>query len=113
MPTWTTTVTSLELDPPGALAVGSRARIVQPKLSPATWTVTEVTPGRSFTWVSRAIGSDVTASHALTATSSGATVVLAIDYDGGTSAMVYGLTRKITGKYLRTEAEGLKAACER
>lgn len=112
MPTWTTSMTSVELEPPGPLAVGSKARIVQPKLSPATWVVTEVVPGRSFTWTSKAMGSDVTASHTLTPTSSGATVELAVQYDGTTSALVAGLTRKITTKYLRMEADGLKAACE-
>ncbi len=113
MPTWTASVTSVELDPPGPLAVGSRARVVQPKLSPVTWTVTEVIAVRSFTWTSKAMGADLTAFHAITPTSSGSSVTLAIEYDGPTSTMVAGLTRRITTKYLRMEADGLKAACER
>jgi uncharacterized protein YndB with AHSA1/START domain len=113
MPSWTDSITSVELDPPGPLAVGSRARIVQPKLSAATWVVTEVTAVRSFTWVSKAMGADVTASHTITPTSDGASVTLAIEYAGPTSTAVAGLTRKITTKYLRMEAEGLKKASER
>ena len=112
MPSWTDSITSVELDPPGPLAVGSRARIVQPKLSAASWVVTELTPVRSYSWVSRAMGADVTASHTITPTSDGASVTLAVEYDGRLSTVVYGLTRKITTKYLRTEAEGLKKASE-
>ena len=113
MPSWSDSMTSVELDPPGPLAVGSRARIVQPKLSAVTWTVTEVVAVRSFTWTSKAMGADVTASHTITPTSDGASVTLAIEYDGATSTVVAGLTRKITTKYLRMEAEGLKKASER
>ena len=113
MPTWTESVTSVELVPPGPLAVGSQARIVQPKLSPATWVVTEVTAVRSFTWVSTAMGATVSAFHAISPTSSGTTVTLAVEYDGRFSTAVAGLTRKITTKYLRMEAEGLKRASER
>jgi len=112
MPTWSDSMTSVELDPPGPLAVGSRARIVQPKLSPATWVVTEVTPLRSFTWVSTAMGATVTAFHSITPTSSGSSVTLAVEYDGRFSTAVAGLTRKITTKYLRMEADGLKRASE-
>jgi len=113
MPSWSDSMTSVELDPPGALAVGSRARIVQPKLSAATWVVTELTPVRSFSWVSKAMGADLTASHTITPTSDGSSVTLAVEYDGTTSTVVAGLTRKITTKYLRMEAEGLKKASER
>jgi uncharacterized membrane protein len=112
MPSWSDSMTSVEVDPPGPLAVGSRARIVQPKLSPATWTVTELTPVRSYSWVSKAMGADVTASHTITPTSDGASVTLAVQYDGYMSSVVAGLTRKITTKYLRMEAEGLKQASE-
>src|SRR5688500_1789373 len=47
---WTPTVTRVErLDDAGApLALGSRIRIVQPKVPPAEWTVTALEPGRGF-----------------------------------------------------------------
>jgi len=54
MPTWSASMTSVELDPPGPLAVGQRARIVQPKLSAVTWTVTEVTAVRGLATVQSA-----------------------------------------------------------
>jgi uncharacterized membrane protein len=113
MPSWTESVTSVELEPPGPLTVGSRARILQPKLSPATWVVTEVTSVRPFTWASKAMGADVTALHTITPTPSGSSVTLAVEYRGPFSTAIAGLTRKITTKYLRLEADGLKKACER
>jgi len=113
MPTWTDSMTSVELDPPGPLAVGARARIHQPKLSPATWVVSECTSVRSFAWRTTAMGATVTAFHTITPTSSGSSVTLAVEYHGPFSSAVAGLTRTITTKYLRMEAEGLKAACER
>jgi len=113
MPTWTESMTSVELEPAGALAVGSRALVRQPKLSPATWVVTEVTAVRSYAWQTTVMGSVVTAFHSLTPTSGGSSVTLAVEYDGPTSALVAGMTRRVTTKYLRKEAAGLKLASER
>ena len=45
MPDWSTSMTNVVLEPKGPLALGSTARITQPKLSTATWTVTS--PNRS------------------------------------------------------------------
>ena len=96
MPSWTTSMTSVSLDPQGALAVGSRARILQPKLSETTWTVTEVTPGESFTWVSRGAGISTTASHLLEGRQGGVIVHLSVRFSGPGSFVA-----------------GLKAVCER
>jgi hypothetical protein len=59
-PEWTASVTSVELLEPGPLAVGTRARVSQPKLKPAVWEVTEAKAGRGFTWVTRHPGLLVT-----------------------------------------------------
>lgn len=52
-PEWTPTISSVQLVNRGSLAVGVRARTRQPKLPPAEWEVTDVTPGGGFTWVNR------------------------------------------------------------
>ena len=62
-PEWTPTVKSIRRLDNGPLAVGSRARIRQPRLPPADWRVTELEEGRSFTWVTGSPGLRVTARH--------------------------------------------------
>jgi len=49
-PEWTASVTHVKLQTPGPLALGSRARVKQPKFPAAVWRVTALTPGQSFTW---------------------------------------------------------------
>lgn len=113
MPSWTPSMTSVTLDPPGPLAVGSTARIVQPKLSPTQWTVTDLVPGESFTWRSRAVGTTSTATHVLEAAPGGGTTVrLAVEFTGPGSFLTAFFAETITQDYLKLEAEGLKEACE-
>ena len=55
-PAWTESVTSVELSPPGPLAVGSRAQIKQPRLPRVEWTVTALETGREWVWENKAPG---------------------------------------------------------
>lgn len=113
MPSWNPAMTSVTLDPAGPLAVGSVARIVQPKLSPTQWTVTDLVPGESFTWRSRAVGTTSTAGHVLEAAPGGGTTVhLTLDYAGVGSLVTAFFAETLTRDYLKLEAEGLKEACE-
>lgn len=113
MPSWTPSMVSVSLDPPGALALGSQALILQPKLSEATWTVTELTPGESFTWVTRGAGITTTASHLLEGRQGGVIVHLSVRFSGPGSLVAGLAAGKLTESYLHMEANGLKAACER
>ncbi|MGE0703229.1 MAG: SRPBCC family protein [Vicinamibacterales bacterium] len=110
---WTPSVTSIRRLNDGAFAVGSRAVIRQPKFPPALWTVTEIEPGRSFTWVSRAPGIRVRACHWVepldSAQSRGN---LSIEYHGLLGGIFARLTKGITERYLALEAKGLKARSE-
>ncbi len=102
-PEWTPSVSHLKLLTPGLLRPGSRARIHQPKLPPATWRVTELTPGRSFTWVSVAPGVRVTARHSADATATGCRVTLSISYGGMFGAWLARWTRDLNERYLASE----------
>ena len=104
--TWTSSITSVDLD--GALAVGATAKVRQPRLPPVTWTVTEVVPGRSFTWRSSAPGSRAVGEHAITPTG-GATceVRLALDQEGPLGSLIGLLYRGLTRRYVQMEADGL------
>ena len=63
-PEWTSSVTSARRLEFGPLALGSRTRIVQPRLSSATWKVTSFDEKkRAFAWTARSIGLKVVGKH--------------------------------------------------
>jgi uncharacterized membrane protein len=107
-PEWTPSVTSVERLEPGPLAVGTRARVRQPKLSPAVWEVTQLNEGRSFTWVTRHPGVRVTGLHQLEPTATGTRATLAVRFSGMLGPVVAWLTRGLNQRYLGFEANGLR-----
>jgi hypothetical protein len=112
-PTWTASVTSVELVAGDHLALGAKARIKQPRFPRLTWTVTEIEPGRSWTWVTRSIGATTTASHELRAIDGETThVTQTIDQRGPLGVLVGRLTRGLTRRYLAMEGAGLKERVE-
>jgi uncharacterized membrane protein len=112
-PEWTESVSSVEVLDVGPLAVGHRVRIKQPGFPAATWTVTEVVPERSFTWENRSPGMTSVATHAIDpAPAGGVDVTLTIDQTGLLAGPMKALTRARTARYVRMEAEGLKARSE-
>ena len=112
-PEWTPSVSRLVLRTPGPLEVGSRARIHQPKLLPASWRVTELKPGREFTWVSSVPGIRVTARHLVESIAVGSRVTLSVNFEGLFGRWLARRTGPLTERYLKMEAQGLKARCTR
>jgi uncharacterized membrane protein len=112
-PEWTSSVTSLVgLDAP-ALAVGHRFAIKQPGMSKLVWTVTEIEPGSSWTWVQRSPGVLVSARHDIIAQPGGRTLVRQqLDQRGVLGALVGRLMANKTKHFLELEAQGLKARSE-
>ena len=111
-PEWTPTVTSIQRLDCRPLAVGSRARIRQPKLMPAEWRVTELDEGRSFTWVAGRPGVRVTARHEVDANQGGSRAILSLQFSGLLGPLVARLTRSLSERYLALEARGLKERSE-
>ena len=112
-PEWASTVTSVRRLDDGPLAVGSRARIEQPRIPPTEYVVTELEPSRSFTWVATGPGVRTTARHLLEALGTGGTrVTLAVEQAGLVGAVMGRFYRRLTDRYLATEAEGIKARSE-
>jgi uncharacterized protein YndB with AHSA1/START domain len=109
---WTPSVTSIRRVSNGPIVVGSRAVIRQPKFPPALWKVTEIEPGRRFTWVSRGPGIRVVAHHFVEPTSNGSRATLSLDLHGILGGAFGRLTKGITERYLAYEAGGLKARSE-
>jgi hypothetical protein len=115
-PEWTPTVTRVERLDGGAgpLAVGSRLRIVQPKVPPADWDVTELEPGRGFRLVSRSPGATVEANHRVEPIGAGdrSRATLSVTFSGFLGRVVGWLMRGLNNRYLAQEAEGLKRRSE-
>lgn len=112
-PTWTKSVTSVELLD-GPMRLGASARIRQPKLPKVVWRVTELDPGRSWTWVARSPGASTVATHHLTASADGTTTIAeqSIVASGLVGRIVARLYRTLTKQYLDMEGEGLKRRSE-
>jgi uncharacterized membrane protein len=111
-PEWTPTVTSLQRVDRGPLAVGSRARVRQPKLPPAEWRVTELDEGRSFAWVTGSLGVQVTGAHSVEANEGGSRAMLSLQFSGFLGPLVARLTRSLNERYLALEARGLRERSE-
>ncbi|MGO8789991.1 MAG: SRPBCC family protein [Terriglobia bacterium] len=112
-PEWTATTTSVQRLDTGPLAVGSRARLLQPKLRPAVWEVTELDEGTgSFIWVTRSPGVQVTGRHLVEENKGGSRVTLSIQFAGILGPLVALLYRSLNQRYIAIEAEGLRKRCE-
>ena len=115
-PEWTATVTRVErLDgSSAALAVGSRLRVVQPKVPPAVWTVTELDSGRGFRMLSRSPGATVVANHRAEPTGDGQSslVTLSVTFTGWLGQIIARAMRGLNERYLAEEVAGLKRRSE-
>jgi uncharacterized protein YndB with AHSA1/START domain len=115
-PEWTPTVTRVErLGDAGApLALGSRLRIVQPKVPPGEWTVTAFEPGRGFRLLSRSPGATVEADHWAEPAEGGlrSRVTLTVTFAGFLGRVIGWMMRGLNERYLAQEAAGLKSRSE-
>lgn len=124
-PQWTASMTSVELADPGPLRVGSRARVVQPRLPVAQWTVTElITPTEptdervpaewSFTWISTGPGLRTTGRHLVRRTGEDrCRASVELIQEGLVGAVIGRVYRRLTECYLTLETAGLRTYAER
>jgi uncharacterized membrane protein len=112
-PTWTDSVTSVELLDGETLGPTSQARIKQPRFPSLVWAVTEMTPGASWSWTTHSPGATTTASHRLDVLGDRRTrVVQTIEHRGPLGVLVGVLTKRLTRRYLVMEGAGLKRSVE-
>jgi hypothetical protein len=109
---WTGSVKKSRLVKGDTFAVGSKIKIIQPKLRPVIWEITEIQSDKSFTWVSNYIGSNVTAKHIIENRGNSSKVLLITTYKGFLSKIVYSLTSGLASKYMTMEIDGLKLTSE-
>lgn len=105
-PHWLPTVSRVTpLAPDAPDAVGARYDVRQPRLRPATWEITELEPGRSFTWVATAPGVRTTATHVVERTGDGTSITLGIRWEGPLAALIELLYGRLAQRYIETEAQ--------
>jgi uncharacterized protein YndB with AHSA1/START domain len=109
---WTPSIRSIEPLDSFTFGVGSRFRIRQPKLKPMVWRVTEVEPGRSFTWETLSPGMVAIGRHMVRPNGNGSTATLVLIQEGWLSALLRPLLAPISRRYVEMEARGLKRQCE-
>lgn len=90
-------MTSVERLQQGELGVGSSARVTQPKLKTAVYTVSECEPGRSFVWEMKTTGVKVRALHYVEDRGEGrARMVLGVEQTGALSGLIPMFYGKLT-----------------
>ena len=109
---WTPTIIEITPEGAGGLRVGARYRVVQPKLRPAVYEVTECVPNERFTWVQKLPGGGLVADHQIMIRNGATEVELSFSSEGGLGSVIAGIFAKKIGSYVATEAKSLKERCE-
>jgi uncharacterized protein YndB with AHSA1/START domain len=111
-PRWTPSMREVGLLD-GSLALGSRVRIVQPRLPPTVWTVTEFVPGEVLTWAASGPGILTAATHSVRSKPDGTSSLrLGLAQRGPLAPVLAGLIGRLSRRYVELEADGLRAAAE-
>ena len=113
-PEWTETVTAVTRLQAAPLGLGSHVRVEQPRLPTTEYVVSEYEAGRGFTWSATGPGVRTTARHTIEPRPGGGSrVVLTVQQSGPLGEVMGRLFfRRLTERYLATEAAGLKARSE-
>jgi uncharacterized membrane protein len=112
-PKWLPTVSRVEPLNGKSLRVGSRFVVHQPKLRPATWTVSEIDEPHRFVWVARSPGIQLVAEHGVNQDSPATCrVVLRFSFGGILGGIIGRVFSAVTRRYLAQEAASLKQRVE-
>ncbi|KQZ68831.1 SRPBCC family protein [Nocardioides sp. Root151] len=111
-PALTPTMTSVGLTSDGPLGPGSTARVKQPRLPSATWTVTDLDPPRRFAWQTRCNGVLMTGSHEIEPTGGGCRNRLSLELEGPGAGALATVARPVLHKAIATENDGFRRAAE-
>lgn len=111
-PDWTPTVREAKRLDHGPFAVGSKTRVVQPRLMPAVWEVTRLEEGRRFSWMSRGPGVMTEADHVIEPHGGGSRVTLSVQFAGMLGGVIGRMYCGLTQRYVGIEAESLRRRCE-
>ncbi len=96
----------------GPLRIGSEALVRQPRLPRARWRVTEMEPGRSFTWETNAAGVTAVGGHTVVADGQGSTITLTLRQYGPLARLVHAFVGSLSQRYLLMEMDGFRRTAE-
>jgi uncharacterized membrane protein len=96
----------------GPLRVGSEAIVKQPRLPRARWRVTELDPGRSFTWETTAGGVTTAGDHMVDGDGQGSIITLTLSQRGPLTRLVDVFVGRRARRYLSMEMEGFRRTAE-
>jgi hypothetical protein len=109
---WTPTVVEIKPLSDNGLTVGARYRVVQPKLRPATYEVTECMPNQAFTWMQKLPGGGMVADHRLSFHDGSTEVELSFTSKGLLASIIGRVFSKLITDYVVIEAKSLKSRCD-
>ena len=110
---WTQSISEMSIlneDVPG---LGARVKVLQPKLPPAIWTITEIKQDKSFTWEKKSVGLKMISEHLILSVANETSVTIRTTYEGLLANLFYKLTHALTDRYMTMEINGLKKECEK
>lgn len=109
---WTPTIIKVEaLNTPG-LKLGNHYKVIQPKLQPVVWTITELSSA-NFTWESKSPGMHMVAEHVVKSVNANQSeVILTFAFNGWLGNLIGRIYGKMTAEYVHTEAQSLKKRVE-
>lgn len=112
-PEWTESMSDVELVAGRPLEVGTRVRIKQPRLPAVVWEVTNLKPGRAFSWEATSPGMTTVADHRLASDGPDhSTLTLCLQRSGPLARILDVVFGRITRRYVEMEAQGFKRRCE-
>ena len=111
-PRWTESMQEIQRLEDAPLTVGSRSRVTQPRRRPLVWTVTDLEPTRTFTWVARQPGLSFEAVHRIDETGEGVRTTLEFLVTGPLAWLANLLAGSRIRSSLEMESAGLKRAAE-
>ena len=112
-PTWTPSILRVVRQESGTFGVGSTAKVKAKGFPEGLLRVTELSPGRSFTWQgSSGPGFRVLLGHAIEAVGAGSRVTLSITPVGPAAICMGWLAARMSKPNINIEAESLKVRAE-
>jgi uncharacterized membrane protein len=96
----------------GPLRVGSEAQIRQPGMPVARWRVTELDPGRSFTWETALRGLTAVGGHVVEPDAAGSVITITLGWRGPLAPVVATLLGRRARRSITLELESFRRGAE-